>query len=56
LNHRSEETLSTTSYGDIEFVSSLKNKNLIAYQFHPEKSGKVGRRLISETIQWAREN
>ena len=34
--------LSTTKYGNIEYCSSIKQNNIIAFQFHPEKSGVVG--------------
>jgi len=34
--------LSLTNYHDFEFCSSIQKKNLIATQFHPEKSGKPG--------------
>lgn len=35
-------SLSTTSYGGIEFCSSFQFKNIFACQFHPEKSGEKG--------------
>lgn len=34
--------LSTTRYGNIEFCSSLRYKNVFAFQFHPERSGAQG--------------
>ena len=34
--------VSMTRYGDIEFCSSLQTGNVIACQFHPEKSGPKG--------------
>jgi glutamine amidotransferase len=34
--------LSTTSYGNREFCSSLQRNNLFACQFHPERSGEQG--------------
>lgn len=36
---------STTNYG-IEFVSSISRNNLFACQFHPEKSGNEGLKII----------
>lgn len=48
--------LSTTSFGTDVFVSSIKSENILAFQFHPEKSGKIGRKLIAEIIEWARED
>ncbi len=35
-------TLSTTRYGDTEFCSSVRFKNIFACQFHPERSGRRG--------------
>lgn len=34
--------LSSTTYGSTEYCSSIKQKNIFACQFHPEKSGKIG--------------
>ncbi len=42
--------LTTTDYG-IEFVSSIQQGNIIATQFHPEKSGKTGIQLLKNFIQ-----
>lgn len=41
--------LTTTDYG-VEFVSSVKKGNIQATQFHPEKSGVLGLRLLSNFI------
>jgi glutamine amidotransferase len=35
-------TTSLTSYGNIEFCSSLCQRNIFATQFHPERSGPDG--------------
>ena len=34
--------LSTTTYGTTEYCSAIKQDNIFATQFHPEKSGKIG--------------
>ncbi|KAL3656576.1 hypothetical protein V7S43_018575 [Phytophthora oleae] len=34
--------LTTTNYGDLEFVSAIQKGNVMATQFHPEKSGAIG--------------
>jgi len=34
--------LSTTTYGDTEYCSSIHQSNIFACQFHPEKSGEIG--------------
>ena len=38
--------ISKTVYGKNKFCSSIQNKNIIATQFHPEKSGIQGIRLL----------
>lgn len=40
-----------TEYG-IPFTSVLGKKNLIALQFHPEKSGKVGLQILQNFAAW----
>lgn len=37
--------LSTSQYGDIEFCSSMCNRNIFVCQFHPERSGPKGLRI-----------
>lgn len=34
--------LSTSRYGDIEFCSAIRRRNVTAFQFHPERSGQDG--------------
>ena len=34
--------LSLTRYGPVEFCSSLQKGNIMAFQFHPERSGRRG--------------
>lgn len=41
----------TTDYG-IEFPSVIGYKNLIAVQFHPEKSGRAGLKILSNFCTW----
>jgi glutamine amidotransferase len=43
--------LGTTPYG-IDFPSALAYKNLIALQFHPEKSGPPGLELLKAFSDW----
>ncbi len=47
--------LSTTNYGD-EFVSAIASDNLIAVQFHPEKSGSIGLDVYRNFLQFAEAN
>jgi glutamine amidotransferase/cyclase len=42
--------LTTTDYG-YEFVSSIQKGNVIATQFHPEKSGSVGLRVLKNFLE-----
>jgi imidazole glycerol-phosphate synthase len=46
--------LTTTDY-DVEFTSSIQQDNIIATQFHPEKSGDQGILLLKNFIRPARE-
>ena len=45
--------LATTNYG-CEFVSAVQKGNILATQFHPEKSGKVGLDLLSKFLELSR--
>lgn len=50
--------LSLTLYGNIEFCSSLKYRNIFAFQFHPERSGSQGLQVyrnIASCISRAKE-
>ncbi len=40
----------TTNYG-IEFVSGIQHKNIYAFQFHPEKSQKLGLAVLEKFAQ-----
>ena len=42
--------LSTTDYG-INFVSAVKKGNVTAFQFHPEKSGQVGLKMLGNFLR-----
>lgn len=45
-----EYVLTTTEYG-IEFASSVVRDNFVGFQFHPEKSGKVGLEIIRRFVE-----
>ena len=47
---REEDIAATTNYG-IEYCCSVRRENVFACQFHPEKSGEVGLRILD---RWAR--
>jgi glutamine amidotransferase len=46
-----EDVLATTDHG-ISFASIIGHKNLIATQFHPEKSGRAGLTLLKNFCMW----
>lgn len=49
-----DAVLTTTDYG-YEFVSSIKKGNIIATQFHPEKSGPAGLKILENFLDTFRE-
>ncbi len=51
-----DEVLSTTEYSDYEFCSSIKKGNIYGCQFHPEKSGEVGLKIIENFIKVCKGN
>ena len=48
---REEDIAATTNYG-IEYCCSVRRNNVFACQFHPEKSGEVGLRILD---RWAKQ-
>lgn len=48
----SNHILSVTDYG-ISIVNAVSYKNIIGFQFHPEKSQPIGQKLISNFIDWS---
>lgn len=51
-----ESILTNTKYEDGKFVSSIFHDNIIGFQFHPEKSGVIGQKLIKEVVDYACKN
>jgi glutamine amidotransferase len=45
----SDNEIGTTGYG-FDFASAAAKDNVIAVQFHPEKSGKTGLRLLENFL------
>ncbi len=41
-----------TAYAGVTFASVLGRGNLVATQFHPEKSGRIGLRLLQNFLSW----
>ena len=44
--------LGETDYAGVRFASVVGKDNLVAPQFHPEKSGRVGLRLLENFVKW----
>jgi glutamine amidotransferase len=51
LPENKEIICGTTFYG-VEFASVICYKNLVATQFHPEKSGKPGLQILKQFCEW----
>jgi len=47
---KAEETIADTKYG-AEFSAALQHKNFYGVQFHPEKSGPVGARILENFLR-----
>jgi len=41
-----------TTYADATFAAAFGNENLFATQFHPERSGRIGMKLIENFTKW----
>ena len=46
------DIIGTTEFGGAEFACAVARGNLVATQFHPEKSGPVGLRLLANFATW----
>lgn len=44
------ETIATTNY-ELEYSSALENKNFYGTQFHPEKSGDIGEKILDNFLK-----
>jgi len=46
------EIIGTTDYAGVSFASAVARDNLVATQFHIEKSGKIGLTLLKNFCEW----
>jgi len=49
-------TVATTKFGETDVSSVVWHKNTCACQFHPEKSGIAGEKLILNWVDWLKKN
>jgi glutamine amidotransferase len=47
---KEKNILGLTKYGEIEYCSMIQNSNIVATQFHPEKSSKYGIKMYENFI------
>ena len=47
------DVLAVTEYG-VPFHSAVQRKHVLGFQFHPEKSGEVGQRLLANFVELVR--
>ena len=45
-----QDTISETVYGGVYFASVIKKDNVMGCQFHPEKSGEIGLKLVKNFL------
>lgn len=46
-----QHVIGSTEYG-VEFASAIARDNLVAFQFHPEKSQRLGLQLLANFVGW----
>jgi glutamine amidotransferase len=49
---RKDMIIGQTDYADVSFASAVASKNLAAVQFHPERSGRIGLKLLENFSKW----
>ena len=47
----SENTIATCFYDNVTFAAGLRKDNFYGFQFHPEKSGEVGEKLLKNFLE-----
>lgn len=52
VNSTNKDTVvATTEYGSNNFISIVKDKNILGLQFHPEKSEKQGKKILRDFLK-----
>lgn len=49
-------TIATTNYAKIDFSAALNKDNFYGCQFHPEKSGSIGEKILSNFLKIGEDN
>ena len=49
---RDNDVQGRATYGGVEFTAAIAHENLIAVQFHAEKSGRCGLRILENFLNW----
>ena len=49
---RADDVIGRTDYADVDFVAAVGRDNLVATQFHVEKSGRIGLRVLENFSRW----
>ena len=44
--------IGTTEYAGVRFASLVRRDNILASQFHPEKSGRIGLKFLTDFLSW----
>ena len=47
-----DDIIGTTDYADVTFASTAGRANLAAMQFHPERSGRIGLKILKNFSSW----
>ena len=47
-----DHVIGATDYGGVSFASVMGRDNIVATQFHPERSGRIGLRLLENFAGW----
>lgn len=50
---KNQSIIGQTDYADVTFASAAGHDNIIATQFHPEKSGNIGLKLLENFCKWS---